>query len=226
MPIDKSRFQNKIILLGASFLICLLVLSAYSNTIYSPFFLDDIHSFVKELKVLNFTFDLAGVKGMGETKFGIYRFLPMLTFALDFKWGGGNVVTFHLTNIVIHLLATFSLLFLLQSLFLFPVSKLLPQSSENRKLSIVLVVTVVGLWSLSPVQTNSVTYIVQRMTSMAALFYFLSFGCYLRGRFYHLAHGFSRKPVFYYLSSLICFLCAMMSKENTATLPVMFFLVE
>ena len=100
-----SDYQNKIILLSAGFLICLLVLSAYSNTLYVPFVLDDLHSFVKEPKVLGFTLDLAGFENVSTTKFGICRFLPMLTFALDLKWGVGSLAAFHLTNIVVHVLS-------------------------------------------------------------------------------------------------------------------------
>ena len=226
MAIDNRDYQNKMILLCAGFVICLLVLSAYSNTLYAPFVLDDLHSFVREPKVLGFTFDLTGFANLAATKFGVRRFLPMLTFVFDLKWGGGSLAAFHVTNIVIHLLATFSLLFLLQSLLLFPKLKLSSDAGDNRCLSTILVVTVVGLWSLSPVQTNAVTYIVQRMTSIATLFYFLSLSCYLRGRFYHLAHGFSKGVLFFYLSSLICFLCAIVSKEIAATLPVIVLLVE
>jgi len=223
---DESYFQNRVIIAGAAFLICMLLLSAYSNTLYTPFILDDLHSFVREPKVLGFTFDLAGFKHLASTKFGVRRFLPMLTFALDIKWGGGSLAAFHMTNIVIHLLATFSLLFFLQSLFLHPQSRSIFQGERNRKLATVLLVAVVGLWSLNPVQTNAVTYIVQRMTSIATLFYFLSLGSYLRARFHHRAYGLSKRALFFYLSSLLCFVLAMMSKEIAATLPVIVFLIE
>ncbi|MBN2844641.1 MAG: tetratricopeptide repeat protein [Deltaproteobacteria bacterium] len=40
------------------------------------------------------------------------------------------------------------------------------------------------LWIVHPLHTQSVTYIVQRMNSMAAMFYILSFLCYVKGRMY------------------------------------------
>ena len=225
--VNGSDCKNKIIiLLGASLVIGLLVLSAYSNALYVPFVLDDLHSFVKEPKVLGFTFDLIGFKNLVSSMFGVTRFLPMFTFVLDLKWGGGSLAAFHLTNIVVHLLATLSLFFLLQSLILFPKVNSASWLGDNENYSTLFVIFIVGFWSLSPVQTNAVTYIVQRMTSIATLFYFLSFGCYLRGRFYHLRDGRVKKTLLFYIFSAICFLCAMMSKEIAATLPVMFFLVE
>jgi len=226
MVSDESAYIERKILLGAALILCLLALSAYSNTLYAPFVLDDIHSFVAEPKVLGFTYDLIGLKKLATSSFGVRRFLPMLTFALDTKWGNESLIAFHLTNIIIHILATFSLLFLLQSLHLFPKAKLSYQVGEKKFLPVIIVVTVVGLWSLSPIQTNAVTYIVQRMTSIATLFYFLSFGSYLRGRNFHLTKGFSNKSLFLYLLSLICFILAMMSKEIAATLPVMVLLFE
>lgn len=226
MAQNNSDHQNKIIVLGAGLLICLLLLSAYSNSLYAPFVLDDFHSFVKEPKVLGFTFDLPGLKNLAETKFGIRRYIPMLTFVFDLKWGNGSLVAFHVSNIVIHLLATFSLFFLLQSLMLFPKANRAFVTDDGRNYSTFLVLTIVGLWSLNPVQTNAVTYIVQRMTSIATLFYFLSLGCYVRGRFYHRTKGLSKKSLFFYAFALICFVSAMMSKEIAATLPVMALLIE
>ena len=38
------------------------------------------------------------------------------------------------------------------------------------------------LWAVNPVHVQSVTYIVQRMTSMATMFYIASFTCYLTAR--------------------------------------------
>ncbi|MEA2108596.1 MAG: hypothetical protein U9P07_04175, partial [Pseudomonadota bacterium] len=207
---DNSNYQNKIIVLGAGLVICLLALSAYSNSLYVPFVLDDLHSFVKEPKVLGFTFDLAGLENLTSTKFGVRRYLPMLTFAFDLKWGGGSLAAFHVTNIAIHLLATFSLFFLLQSLFLFSKVNSVFVTNDGRNYSTFLVIIIVGLWSLNPVQTNAVTYIVQRMTSMATLFYFLSFGSYLRGRFYHCQDGMTKKSLIFYLFSAISLLCAML----------------
>ncbi len=37
-------------------------------------------------------------------------------------------------------------------------------------------------WAVNPIQTQAVTYIVQRMASMAAMFYIIGIFCYLRAR--------------------------------------------
>jgi len=208
------------------FIVMMLVLSAYSNSIYAPFTLDDLHSFVKEPLVLNFTFSWEGLCGLAKTKFGLYRFLPMLSFALDLQWGSGSLMAFHISNIIIHLLAILALFFLLNSLFKFISYDTRPSVTDLRSVSPIIIIVTVGFWALNPVQTNAVTYLVQRMTSMAALFYFLALGCYLRGRAEHLRESFNKKVTVWYLLSFLSAACSFLCKENSATLPVVILLIE
>ncbi|HEJ84062.1 MAG TPA: tetratricopeptide repeat protein, partial [Desulfobacteraceae bacterium] len=71
------------------------------------------------------------------------------------------------------------------------------------------------LWAINPVQTQAVTYVVQRMTSMAGLFYMMAMYFYLKGR--TSTQGFSRNTLYFLF--IICGILAMGSKENAITLP-------
>ncbi|MCD6533670.1 MAG: tetratricopeptide repeat protein, partial [Deltaproteobacteria bacterium] len=133
---------------------------------------------------------------------------------------------FHITNIIIHILATLSLFFLLKSLFDFISGDYRSFSGDGRFTTSIVILSTVGLWALNPVQTNAVTYLVQRMTSMAALFYFLALGCYLRGRSAHLRKVDHRKILLWYFLTSLFAICGLMCKENTVTLPVVIALVE
>jgi len=90
------------------------------------------------------------------------------------------------------------------------------------------------IWLVHPVNTQSVTFIVQRMNSMAAMFYMLSLLCYIRGRTIQLASPTSNnqhknpwiKPWIYFSCCVISGLIALASKQNTAMLPVFIFLYE
>ncbi len=211
------------------FLIAIFILSAYSNSLFVPFTLDDTHSFVIEPKVLNFTFSLPAFIDLAKTKFGIARFLPMVTFALDLQWGAGSLMAFHVTNVVIHFLATMALFFMLRGLFLLHKDNVnIYVSSPTKRIPVgFIAICVAGIWSLHPVQTNAVTYLVQRMTSIAALFYFLSLGCYLQGRRRcHKLNNDRISMIVWCCASLLFWLCAMMSKEIAATLPVVLVLIE
>jgi tetratricopeptide (TPR) repeat protein len=78
------------------------------------------------------------------------------------------------------------------------------------------------LWAVNPIQVQTVTYIVQRMASMAAMFYILSLYLYLKTRQ-------NEQPLYRIFLLLGCaagFLLALGSKENAATLPLAIILVE
>jgi len=77
------------------------------------------------------------------------------------------------------------------------------------------------LFICHPIQTQSVTYIVQRMTSMAGMFYLLSFVLYIQGR---LSPGYPR--FIYFGGMVLSYLLGVFSKENAAILPFFIALYE
>ncbi len=103
----------------------------------------------------------------------------MVSFSFDHWVGKGSIVPFHLTNTLIHIFCLFSMIFLVFNLLqavrrddiLF---RWIPNS--------MFAIFVAGLWALHPVQTNAVTYLVQRMASIQALFYIASISFYILGR--------------------------------------------
>lgn len=207
-------------------IVFIFVLSAYSNTIYSPFVLDDYHSFVTEPKVLGFSFTNRAIIELLRTKFGFYRFIPMLTFALDLHWGNGSIIAFHVTNILIHIFASAALFFFLKQLFDLTGNAANSHFYSWRNNSVLIVCFITGLWSLCPVHTNAVTYIVQRMTSLAGLFYFLALGMYCYGRNIQLHNGLRIKFLSFYLLSFLSGLSALLCKQNSATIPIIILLIE
>ena len=78
------------------------------------------------------------------------------------------------------------------------------------------------LWAIHPIQTQAVTYIIQRMAAMAALF--TIGGIYFYARFRHRKAGRWR-----YLDLFMCGCCFVLgigSKENAALLPLSLVLME
>ena len=196
-----------------------LVAVSYSNTLYSPFVLDDYSSFInnKDLYLKDFSFE--SFAGLAHTRFGVARVIPLATFALNHYFvRGESIVPYHVTNIVVHLLATISLAFLLAGL-------LKTRGIQGRIKFFrpeYFILAVCGFWALSPIQTNAVTYVVQRMTSMAALFYIASCGFYVHARL----AGANWKRIILYTFTLLAAAFAFLSKENSATLPAALLLIE
>jgi tetratricopeptide (TPR) repeat protein len=78
------------------------------------------------------------------------------------------------------------------------------------------------LWAVHPIQTQAVTYIVQRMAQMAAMFYIIAMYAYIKGRITNLPY----KKAAWFIGCFFCFIFAIGSKENSAMLPISLILIE
>ncbi|MFN2369325.1 MAG: hypothetical protein ABR605_10355, partial [Desulfurivibrionaceae bacterium] len=209
-----SRHPHQILLLVLLLFTALL----YSNTLNSPPVLDDRATFIDNPAVYIDDLSPASLKQIHAGRFGRSRFIPMLSFAVDHLLGPNNIARFHLTNIIIHLLATLAVFLLVLGLTNTDIVKkhlvLLTPASFS--------IVAAAFWALHPVQTNAVTYLVQRMSSLAALFYFASLAGYVWARIGK--SGPARATG--WLIFCLAMLGAFYSKENTATLPLAVILVE
>ncbi|MBC2732975.1 MAG: tetratricopeptide repeat protein [Desulfobacteraceae bacterium] len=82
--------------------------------------------------------------------------------------------------------------------------------------------TATVLWALHPIQTQAVTYIVQRSTSLAAVFFIAAIYFYGAGR----RSENCRYQIVAFTGCVLCYLLALASKLNTALLPASLWLVE
>jgi len=201
--------------------LAIIILAIYSNTFHASWHFDDEANILKNeplhLKEISWqnikkTF-FASLGGGGR----IYRPVPCFTFALNYYLGGDHVVGYHLVNICIHILTSvFLFLFIYHTLNLPAIRARYGPNSYF----IALLATV--LWAINPLQTQAITYIVQRMASMAGLFYIMSMYFYLRGRV-------CERNLLRAASYFLCFVTAILSfgsKENAAMLPISIFLFE
>ncbi|MFC1843555.1 tetratricopeptide repeat protein [Thermodesulfobacteriota bacterium] len=220
-PLLDKNIDSRLMAAPSWLYLCILLLSVtltYSNSIYSPFVLDDFHSFINNPSLDTEDGSLASLKQLSSTKFGKARVIPLATFAIDKQIAAGSVVQYHLTNIIIHLLCTLAVFLLVKSLLLTPVGK----SSLNYLSAGAFSVLVAAFWALNPVQTNAVTYVVQRMTSLATFFYVGSLAFYTYGR---LTKSLQAR-VFLFAGAFLTALCAFFSKENSFTLPIAILMLE
>lgn len=145
------------------------------------------------------------------------RPLAYLTFAFNYYFGGLNVLGFHVVNFAIHYLtAIFLFLFIFNALKL----PIIRERYGPASYSIAILASV--LWATSPLQVTAVTYIVQRMASMAGLFYIMSMYFHLKGRT-------TEKPWNSFIYWGLCFLSAILSlgtKENAVMLPFSIWLFD
>jgi protein O-mannosyl-transferase len=216
-----SQKKNLIIFL----LLFLVVLSAYSNNYNASWHMDDYPNIVDNprihINVFNFkNFKEALYAGYDEGQYlskRMYRPVPMLTFALNWYIGKDNVFGFHIVNNAIHLVTTFFLFLTVMNLLMSPNLKGKYQGNEY---TIAFLSAV--LWAVNPIQTQAVTYIVQRMASLATMFYIMGIYFYLKARIP--TPGNNR--FLFVVGCLICFILSLGSKENTATFPIALAIIE
>lgn len=224
--------------------VVLLGLAAYSNTFQAPFVFDDRSSIVGNGVIK----DLGSFLGGAGYAHNPRRFVGYLTMALNYRFGGLDVAGYHAVNLAIHI-TTALLLYWLARLVLrtpffqdqFQVSSFKFQvpgsSTSNFKLETLnlLPLFTALLFVAHPVQTQAVTYIVQRLASLAAMFYILTLALYIKGRLQVSSLKFKDEPetrnlkletLFFFSLSLISALLALRSKENAFTLPLALLLVE
>ncbi|MBN1905045.1 MAG: tetratricopeptide repeat protein, partial [Deltaproteobacteria bacterium] len=147
----------------------------------------------------------------------LYRPVSCISFALNYFFGELNVFGYHLVNIFIHLIASIFLF-----LFIYHLLNFTHLSSRYKENSYFIALLATVLWAINPIQTQAVTYIVQRMASLAGMFYIMSMYFYLRAR---TAQAGSKNISLHFLS-FITFLLAFGSKENAVLLPFSIILLE
>ena len=197
----------------------------YSNTFQASWHLDDYQIIVnkKYLHLTNLRLESLIQKHFAAPDSGLYlgknlyRPIACLSLALNWYFGQENVFSYHVVNIAIHFITAFFLFLTIINLFNTP--NLRKKYSGSEFFIALLSAT---LWAINPIQVQGVTYIVQRMASLAAMFYILGLYFYLKGRM----SDSLRKRVMLLAACLLSYLFAIGSKENAATLPIAVILME
>ena len=174
----------------------------YAHTLTVPMYLDDSAQIVNNSDVLNLPVAL-------DNLFTSSRGLITLTFALNYYFGGAEVAGYHLVNIVIHLITACLVYLLLKRVFR---SRLLFACGGAL------------IFVTHPLQTQAVTYIVQRATCLAGMFFFLALYLYVLAR--ESADGAKTRHWLFYAMALLCGALAVLIKQNTAVLPVALLLFD
>ena len=205
----------------AFFLIFALTAIIYSNSFSASWHFDDIPNVNGNdgirISELNFDSISKAFYSNPTNKDNLIRPVAYLTFALNWYYGKNNVFGYHLVNVAIHICCAF---FLFLSILLLLHSPNIADKYKGSEPFIALLATI--LWAIHPIQVQAVTYIVQRMASLSALFYILGVFFYLKVR-----NSLSRSNIYIYFVAIIAtYLLALGSKENSIMLPASLFLVE
>lgn len=183
---------------AAPFFFAAAAIAVYFASFRSSFHWDDEFSIYGNPSIRHLG-DLGAIWSFWPT-----RFVPQWTFALNYHWGGNDVFGYHILNFVLHVLTA---VFLWRFFLLFP--------SRGRREGGGAEITAffaAMLFVCHPVQTEAVTYIVQRATVLSALFSALSLWLYAES-----ASRLERRILYGVSLGAACL--AVLCKENAVALP-------
>ncbi|MGX9728077.1 MAG: tetratricopeptide repeat protein [Candidatus Electronema sp. VV] len=187
----------------------LLLLLAYSPSMQAPFLFDDIIHIEKNSNIHIKELSCNSLKKAAQG----HRPIPMITFALNYYFSGLNPFSFRIFNIFIHFL---------NSIFVYFVAKKtisLAGKSEKKNLS---AISIAIIWSIHPIQIQSVTYIVQRMNILAFFFSLIAIIFYFESK----NNSHSIKNYLCISLCLISIVISIYSKQNAAIVPAVIFICE
>ncbi|MBN2701620.1 MAG: hypothetical protein JXR29_09250 [Methylothermaceae bacterium] len=204
----KRPFGHPLFQLAA---IALAVAAAYGHTLDVPFYLDDYLSLQRNPAIRT-------LDGDNLWRYSPQRVVGYFTFALNYALHQLALPGYHLGNIVIHLLAAWLVWGLGRAILQTPALRQagLPRAAHWLPLLAALI------FALHPLQTQAVTYITQRLASLAALWYLAALLCYLQMR---LATA-SGSRIAWLTGFVLAAAAAFFTKQNTVTLPLACLLAE
>jgi protein O-mannosyl-transferase len=206
-------------------IIAFVAILIYSNTISSPFEFDDRRAIIDNPVIRNFDFfvdpaalDINSIEKR-KVDFPKTRYVGYLSFAVNYHLHGLDVTGYHIINILIHIINGLLVYWLVLLIVRTPF--FLENFGSGFNGSIIAFFSSL-LFVCHPVQTQAVTYIVQRLASLATMFYLIAVALYIKSR---LSASGSARHCFYAIS-LIAAIAAMFTKEISFTLPIVILMCE
>ena len=209
MNIEKV-FEGKRFHLIAVSLIAILTLIVYSNTFHASFHFDDTPQIVENYQIRNLDNLLDILKGQ--------RGLAMATFAINYAIGGLNVMGYHIVNLTIHIMNGIMVYFLVFITLHGVLGTDLKSVPKAKRIAIYTAL----LFAVHPIQTQAVTYIVQRMEILASMFMLIALLLFIKA----VKTSMITMRVFLYGIIAVSYILGFYSKEIAITLPALVFIYD
>jgi protein O-mannosyl-transferase len=203
--------------LGAAGVILAAVFAAYFNSFAGPFVYDDLPSItgnrtIRQLWPIGPAFS-PPVGGLAVSGRPIVNY----SLAINYAISGLDVWSYHAVNLGIHFFAALALFGVARR----TLGRALVCGHAWAPAWLALAASLV--WALHPLQTESVTYVIQRAESLMGLFYLFTLYCFIRGS--EAGAESAARRLWYALSIAACLL-GMATKEVMVTAPLIVLLYD
>ncbi len=202
--------------------LALLAAGLYARSLAAPFHFDDSVNILQNPHIRWSHFDLAGAWRAASASAN-RRPLAYFSFALNYRLHGYSAPGFHAFNLAVHAACSVAVFWLTRRLLELHAAlpaQLGPRLSESGMRATAALAA--ALFATHPLQSQSVVYVVQRMNSLAALFYLLALLAWLGAR----RAPQRRARNLRFAAAALAWLLALAAKEIAITLPVAIWLVE
>ena len=207
VPISGRYQWGAMVVLGA------LILASYWSSLPYDFVLDDVPCISGNLGIGEFC-PIWNVADISEPTGLRRRPVASWTFTANYLISGLAPEAFRLTNVCIHFCAALFVFLCVKEILCLPAVP-----DRYRPMAPTVAVCSAYLWALHPVQTESVTYVVQRIEAM--------FGLLFLGMTYTFVRGMqSSRPWVWYGASIVFCALGMGTKEVMITAPAVVLLLD
>jgi len=205
-PAARPRWWMPLLLIAAGLLV-------YLHSLDGPFIFDD------DQILLNFR-EVEHQGNLTELLTATRRPLAHLTLWVNYQLGGEEPSGYRLTNIAIHLVASLALLGLIRRTLLRP-----PLQARFAPIASMLAFAIALFWVVHPLNTQAVTYTVQRMESMMGMCMFLTLYCAVR-HLEAMETSNAARSLPWFLAAVAFSLAGMLTKEVMVVVPVVVLLYD
>ena len=195
-----------------------LLLVIYGNSFHAEWHFDDIGNIVEneKIRIGNLTWsELA--KSIYTRDGKLSRPVAYISFATNYYFGGLDEFGYHVTNVIIHFVAAFFLFLFIMNTLKLPMLR--PHYGDN---AYNIALLAAFFWAAHPIHVHAVTTIIQRMASLAGMFYIMAMYFYLKGR----TSDRKLPGILFYCLCAGSVMLALGSKENVILLPLSILLYD
>jgi hypothetical protein len=145
----------------------------YFHAYKSPFHLDDFSTIVDRPRIKYFSIFFG--EGAHHPVYSLFlnRVFLQYSFALNYNFGGLNVIGYHLVNVIIHLIVSILIYFLVKEILACQSINTYQSGKKQFQYRNTIPLLASLLFSVHPLQTESVTYISSRSSLAVTLLFLL-----------------------------------------------------